>query len=159
MITGVATSAFAIKRAIFGKNGRLKAEANGGMLSGWSVDYSFNAGAGAQSIYGGGWRLLEQQDDVAEGLGLLLREVIEVSLYISVKISPRVDVEETDAVVETVSGLIVQAFKAKPELASQMMWLGISRGQGDYVDNNLETISRAAFALRVQTELSWEPQP
>jgi len=159
MITGVATAAFAVKRAIFGRNGRLKAEADGGLLTGWDVDYAYNAGAGERSIYGGGWRLLEQQDEVAEGLGLLLREVIEVSLYISVKISPRVDVEETDAAIEDVSGVIVRAFKARPELASQMMWLGISRGQGDYVDNSLETISRAAFALQVQTYVSWEPQP
>jgi len=153
-IRGVATSAFAVKRAIFE---RLRAEADGGLLAGWDVNYTFNAGAGARSMYGGGWRLLEQEEAVAEGIGLVVREVVEISLYIIVKISPRVDVSETDAVIETVSGAIVRVFARNPNLASDMTWLGIARGQGDYTDNQLETISRAAFALSAQSYLSWEP--
>lgn len=152
MIRGVATSAFAVKRAIFD---RLRDEADGGLLQGWDVSYTFNAGAGAKSMYFGGWRLLEQEQAVAEGIGLVVREVVEVSLYIGVKISPRVDVSETDAVIEAVSGLIVQALARRPKLADDMTWLGIARGQGDYTDTQLETLSRAAFALSAESYLSW----
>lgn len=156
MITGVATSAFAVKRALLGAGSRLKAEADGGLLDGWDIDYAYRGDAGSRSIYGGGWRLLEQEQAVAEGIGLVVREVVEVSLYITYKLSPKGDVEETDAVVEDVSGVVTRIFAANPNLGGDMTWLGISRGQGDY-SNDLETISRAALALRVQSYVSWVP--
>lgn len=150
-----ATIAFPAKRAILD---RLRGETDGGLLSGWDVDYAFNGGARERCIYGGGWRILSQDQGVAEDPGLVVLETVEIGFYFRVKASPPVDVADTDAVVDDASGIVARILSHNPKLGGDMTWMGIARGQGDYSQTNLETISVASFALQVQGYLSWRPE-
>jgi len=142
------------KAALFA---RLRAEAEGGLLAGWSVDYSYNGNAGAQAIYGGGWRVLSREDIIAEQRGLVVQEQIEVFLYIRYKVTPAASVEDTDAQCDAAALTIAQVMFNQPKIAGGMTWLGISTAQGDYSQTGLETISTHGYAVRIDAYSTWRP--
>lgn len=138
---------------------RLRAEADGGLLQGWAVDYAFNgnpapqAGAIQKQMYGGGWRTVS--DDAAGEHGLLMREVITVSLYLRVVARPPTDVATLDAMVKDAAAVIARVFHGQPRLTGDMTWLGLSTGQGDYAQSDDETTVIHAYALTVGSYLVW----
>ncbi len=148
------TNATRAKKALFG---RLKAEADGGLLSDVDVNYGYHGNVGLRSIYGGGWRILDQKDAVAEQSGLLVEEIVAVSLYIRVVKRPPVDVEETDAEVDEIAAVLARIFFNDPTLPGDMSWLGIASGQGDYSRTDDETISVHGYQARIGSFLSWRP--
>ncbi len=153
-MNGRLTNATRAKKAVIG---RLKAEADGGLLRDVEVHYGYHGNVGLRSIYGGGWRILEQKDAVAEGPGILVEEIVAVSLYIRVVRRPAVDVEVTDADADDVAAVLARVFAGDPNLPGDMSWLGIASGQGDYSRTDDETISVHAYQLQVGSYLSWRP--
>ena len=128
-----------------------------GLLDGVDVDYAFNGNAAALSVYGGGWRF-EQADAVAEGPGILVAELVSVSLYVRAKQGPpSVDVEETDGQADDVLTAIGRVFKAAPKLAGPLTVVGVASGQGDYSRTDDETISIQALQVQVRSQLTWGP--
>jgi hypothetical protein len=149
------TNANLAKKAIIAA---LKAAAGpAGLLDGVSVDYAYNGNVGALSVYGGGWRILEQIDAVAEGPGVLVAELVSVSLYVRALARPAVDVEETDDQADAVLTAIGTVFKAAPKLAGPLTVVGVASGQGDYSRTDEETISIQALQVQVRSNLSWGP--
>lgn len=144
------TSATAAKVAVIE---RLQEENESGLLRGLEVHYAWPGEVGLRCIYGGGTRF-EQQDATAEP-GLLRQEVVAVSLYVRVVARPAVDVKETDLAADEIGDLIGKVFRANPELAGGLTWLGISSGQQDYSRTTDETMSIHAFQVRVGAFLVW----
>jgi len=148
----ILTNATAAKKAVIAA---LQAQTDPGeLLDGVAVDYAFNGNAGPVSVYGGGWRL-DQEDAVAETPGVLVREVVSVSLYVRVVARPPVDVSVTDDQADAVAGAFGAIFKATPKLAGPLTVLGVASGQGDYSRTDDETISVHAYQVRVGSYLSW----
>lgn len=133
----------------------LKAQTGPGqLLDGVEVKYAYRANVGAQCIYGGGWRMTAE-DAVAEGVGLLVRELVTVSLYVRVVARPACDVEETDAACTTISNALGSVLMANPKLAGQLSVVGIAGGQGDYSGTDDETISIQAFQVLITSLVTW----
>lgn len=151
------TIAFAAKRAILA---RLTDSADGGLLQGWAPSYAYNAGAGPKAIYGGGWRSLQQIDQVPEEPGLVVLDIVEVSFYCQITDGAGTLVEDLDAELETMGANMVSLF-ANNRALGPMQWMSISRGQGDWNDTtspdttNGEVMARAAYAMQVQGFLTW----
>jgi hypothetical protein len=125
-----------------------------GLLDGWDVAYAFNANVGVQSMYGGGWRM-EAADDVAEGPGLLMLEVVTYSLYVRVVARPACDVEETDVIANGAATALGVVLKTNPKLAGGLSVVGIYAAQGDYSRTDDETTSIHAYQVRTMSRLSW----
>lgn len=134
----------------------LKAEADGGLLQGVSVDYEYNtASTGLEQIYFGGWR--SNQEDAAQEHGLLIDETITVSLYIRVTTRPGSSRAETDRRAKEIAKIVGRILKANPNLGG-MTWLGITTAQGDYQPTTTtETISSHAFGVQIGASLVWGP--
>lgn len=133
---------------------RLMQEAEGGLLAGVDVRYAYHKDIGLRGIYGGGWRI-EQEDAVAEQPGVLIVETVRLALYVRVVARPAGDVEDTDADAIAIGDLLVRALKADPGLAGDMKWLGIASGFGDYQQTDDETISTHAYQVRVSAHLAY----
>lgn len=125
-----------------------------GLLDGVDVHYAFHGDVGFKSIYGGGWRL-QQENAVAEAPGVLVRELVSFSLYVRVVARPPVDVEVTDADADAVGGAIGAIFKANPKPAGPFSIVGLVSGQGDYSCTGDETISVHGYQVQVASNLSW----
>lgn len=133
---------------------RLAAEADDGLLQGISVDYAWSANAGLEQIYGGGWR--STQEDAVQEHGVLLQEIVEVSVYIRVIARPPVPVQETDKRAKEIANILGRIFRRDPRLAGGMTWLGLRATQGDYTPPTTEeTISSHAYAMQVGAFVSW----
>jgi hypothetical protein len=133
---------------------RLKAEADGGLLAGVEVHYAYHGNVGPKSLYGGGWRMTAEQD-VAEQAGILVRELVTVSLYVRIVARPPTDVEETDVEADRIAGIISRIFRHDPQLAGPLAFLGIAGGQGDYSRLDDETVSVHAYQVQVGSHLSY----
>lgn len=145
------TAAVDAKTALFD---RIKAEADGGLLQGVSVDYAWNAAAGLEQIYGGGWR--STQEDAVGEHGLLMREIIEVSVYVRVTARPPVPVAETDKRCKHIAATLGRIFHNDPHLAGGMTWLGVRATQGDYTPPTTEeTVSSHAYAVQIGAFVTW----
>lgn len=144
-----------IKLALYN---RFKAEADGGLLKGWAVDYEYNANAGGNAIYFGGWRIIAREDAVAEADGLLVWETVALSFYIGAMLNPG-DVQKTDALCNTAATVIAQVMFNQPKLAGPFTWLGIQNGQGDGYTNDLGAASSThGYAALVRALVTWSPQ-
>lgn len=133
----------------------LKAQTGAGqLLDGIDVRYAYRGQIGAQCVYGGGWRM-DADDAVSEGPGVLVREIVVVSLYVRVLARPACDVEDTDATANQIGTALGSVMKANPKLAGPLTVLGISSGQGDYSTTDDETISIHAYQVRVGGMVSW----
>lgn len=133
---------------------RLKAEADGGLLDGVSVDYGYNPQAGLESVYGGGWRM-EQENTIAEQPGAAMYEVDTFSLYIRVVHRPPVDVKVTDDRGAAIAATIGRIFRNDPNLGGGLSWVGVARGQGDYSQTDDETTSIHAYQVSVSSFVAW----
>lgn len=146
------TNATAAKRAAINV---LKAQTGAGqLLDGIDVKYAYRGQVGPQCVYGGGWRM-EGEDAVAEGPGVLVRELVTVSLYVRILKRPAVDVEDTDVIADGVATAIGTVFKANPKLGGPLTVVGIGGGQGDYSTTDDETISIHAYQVRIQSFVTW----
>lgn len=132
---------------------RLKQEAASGRLAKVEVHYAWPGKVGLRCVYGGGWRF--DQEDAVEEPGILVREVVAISLYVRVLRRPACPVEVTDAEADGIGGLIGKIFRADPRLAGPFTWLGVASGQGDYSRTEHETISIHAYQVRVGSHLQW----
>jgi hypothetical protein len=145
------SNAVAAKAALFDA---LAEEAQSGLLQGLDVHYAWPGEVSAERVvYGGGFRF-EQQDAVAEQ-GVLIDEVVEVSLYVRIVKRPAVDVRETDLEAADVLDLIGTVFASRRQLAGPYTWMGVVSGMGDYSRTADETTSVLAAKARIGTRLSW----
>jgi len=125
-----------------------------GLLDGVEVHYAYHGNVGLKSVYGGGWRL-QQENAVAEAPGVLVQELVSFSLYVRVVTRPPVDVEDTDADADSIGGAIGAIFKSNPKPAGPFSIVGLASGQGDYSRTDDETISVHAYQVQVASNLSW----
>lgn len=133
---------------------RLGEEAESGRLPGIAIHYAYPGEVTDQVlVYGGGTRFV-QEDDVAEE-GLMIREIIAVSLYVRVVMRPACDVKETDLKAHAVGSLMGKVLVHNPQLAGPYTWLGIASGMSDYSRSADETISILSYQMRIGTRLSW----
>jgi hypothetical protein len=151
------TAATAAKTALFA---RLKAEAAGGLLTGWAVDYAYNGvvqpqpGAVQKQIYGGGWRSV-QTDAVGEH-GVLMDEVVSISVYLRMQAALTVgDAAAVEAMVAAGGVVIGQIFKNNPRLAGDLTWLCVTTGAGDCYPLDQEIVAVHSFAMTVGARLVW----
>jgi hypothetical protein len=151
------TAAVDAKTAVFA---RLKTEAASGLLAGWAVDYAYNGnpqpqpGATQRQIYGGGWRSV-QEDTLGEH-GVLMDEVISVSLYLRATAKlPDAVAEDVEAMVKAAGVVIGQVFKSNPRLAGDLTWLGITTGAGDCYPLDDDLVCTHSFAMTVGARLMW----
>lgn len=145
------SQAIAAKVAFFDFLGQ---EADSGRLGDVPVHYAWPGEIAAERmVYGGGARF-EQQDAVAEQ-GVLVNEVVALSLYVRVVRRPPCDVKETDLAAAAVARLIGKVFVANPRFAGPYTWLGIASGLGDYSRTNDETVSVWSYQVRIGTRFSW----
>lgn len=132
---------------------RLKGEADGGLLAGVSVDYEWSAGAGLEQIYFGGWR--SSQEDLVEEHGVLMQEIVSISMYVRVIARPPTSRRETDLRAKAIAAIVGQILKANPHLGG-MTWLGLTTTQGDYSPSTMdETISSHAYNMQVGANVVW----
>lgn len=132
---------------------RLAAEADGGLLAGVDVNYEWSGQAGLEQIYFGGWR--SNQEDAVEEHGVLMQEIITVSVYVRVIARPGTSRRETDLRAKDIGKIIGRIFKNNPHLGG-MRWLGITTTQGDYSPTTTEeTISSHAYGMQVGTYVVW----
>lgn len=127
---------------------------SGGLLDGVQVSYAAPGEMGALCLYGGGWRMV-QDDAVAETPGVLVQEELSLSWYIRATSRPRCDVSETDATCNGVATALGVVMKANPKLAGGLSLLGIAAGQGDYFNTDDETVSIFALQVRVRSMFGW----
>jgi len=153
MITGAITRMEEACQAIMG---RLKGEADGGLLEGVDVQYAYAGDFGLRAVYGGSARF-EQESAVAEQTGILNVERIVYTIYVRCVRRPSCDVELTDGDAAEIKAAIARVFASDPRLAGDMTWLGVSSGIRDYSRNDMETISIHSLDLLVGAYVSWRP--
>jgi hypothetical protein len=108
-----------------------------------------------ECVYGGGVRL-EQTDCVAEP-GVLVYEMAVVSIYIRVVVRPRCPVQETDRRCAEIARAISRDLKKEPDLDRGLfVWQGIVTGQGDYSQNDQETVSILSLGVKISSYLGFD---
>lgn len=80
-------------------------------------------------IYGGGMSFMH--DDLAEEINAVGSEVITVGVYIRA-LRPGETVEDADREVESYADAIVKVFTDQPQIAGNLTWIGVSKGNADY---------------------------
>lgn len=146
------TTAYATKTAIFAL--LEAATAVGQPLEGIGVGYAWDPELGLESIYGGGIRF-DQVDAVAEHPGILVREVVTISVYVRVEVRPPTAVQETDARAAEIGAWIATVLRMNPNLEGGATWLGITGGAGDYEQTGEGTISILAYQLRTARNITY----
>jgi hypothetical protein len=146
------TNAPLAKKAIID---RLKAQtAVGFPLEGVGVEYAYKPDLGSESIYGGGFRFTHD-NDVSEAPGIMVLEVVEVSLYIRVTARPKTSIEQTDERARVIGNTIGAMLRAEPKLAGAGTYIGIRGGQGDYEPGDDHCTSILAYNLFVGTHMGY----
>lgn len=148
------TNAINAKRQIIDLLKAQAVEGSGLPLEGILVKYGFRGDLGTKCIYGGGWRF-DQEDAVAEGPGVLVRDVSRISLYVRFVDRPSVDVEVTEAKVEVVVNTLGTILKAHPKLAGQSTIVGVNSGAGDYSVTDDETVVIHSLSVIVASLVTW----
>lgn len=132
----------------------LKTKVGAGLpLEGVDVNYAFHGQVDLKSIYGGGHRFV-QEPAVAEP-GVLVQELVTVSLYMRAVLRPATDPRETDLIVAGMGVAVGQVLKANPKLAGALSWVGIAGGQGDKSRTDDETISVLAYQIQFASLLTY----
>ena len=142
-------------QAVPGAGGTLAALAT---TYGWgqvTVAYGWTGGeVGPACVYGGSWRF-DAADEVAEGPGVLIAEVITVQLYVRTLARPPVDVEVVDVQAEALGNAVAGVCLANPQMAGQLTYLGIDGGLGDYSANGTETVAVHQYSVSYRSHLTW----
>ena len=147
------TRVYEAKKAMFDRLTGLAGE--GQPLDGIQVAYAFPGDPQLECVYGGGVRF-SHEDAVAER-GVLMAEVALVSVYIRVASKPATLVEETDARAAEIFAQLAVQLTGDPFLAGQMMFGGITQGQGDYevLPDGSQSTSILAVQARIETDLTY----
>jgi hypothetical protein len=147
------SNAVTAKQALFD---RFSAEADGGLLQGVSVSYAASGIAGNRSIYGGGWRIV-QEDGLPEQPGMLRDELTAVSVYIRVSRAPsnEFDVEAGDVECRDMANVLARICRNSPKLAGVFTWVGISAGYGDYSQTGDEIIVIHSYGFQIRSLVTW----
>lgn len=165
MGSDVSTNAYEIKTALFN---RLQMDTLAGLplgpttlpsgVSRDAVQVSYEwpgQEARLECVYGGGIRL-EQNDCVAEP-GVLVYEMATVSIYIRVVARPRCPVSKTDTRCAEIARVISRNLKKEPDLDRGLfIWEGIVTGQGDYSQNDDETVSILSLGVMIRSYLGFD---
>ena len=141
------------KKALFDRLAVLTA--TGQPLDGIQVAYAFPGDPQLECVYGGGVRF-SHEDAVAER-GVLVTEVALVSVYIRVARKPAVPVEETDTRAAEIFAQLAVQLTGNPYLAGQLMFAGITQGQGDYevLPDGSQSTSILGVQARIETDLTY----
>lgn len=146
------TNAPTLKKALIDK---LIAQTGVGMpLEDVAVAYAWRSDLGHQSIYGGGFRFTHT-DEVAEGPGIAVNELVEVTLYISVIAFPKTSVAETDDRARIIGNTIGGLLKVERNLGGVASYLGLRGGQGDYDQDDDMCKSILAYNVLLGSHLSY----
>jgi len=127
------------------------------IANGWpqvTVKYLGVGEMGGVCIYGGGWKYV--QDEAAEeGPGILVREVVDQTLYVRVGSRIERDFEVVDEWAQAVGNAIGGVLQANPKLGGNLSALGNSGGFGDYEPTDDETIATHTHTVRIGGLFGW----
>lgn len=143
----VTTKGFAAKRAVHGM-----LVANQASFGDVLIKYSAKGDFPLECIYLGGMNF-EHEQAAAEGVGLAVSEVANVSVYVRVVARPG-DVEETDLRAEAIGGVVAQVLRANAH-AGGFSSIDIAGGIGDYHATDDEAVTTLAYRFRCVSFLSY----
>lgn len=145
---------YAAKRALFAlfaANTLVLAAGTSDPITPIQVDYAEPAAMQMRCIYGGAVRF-NHTDAVAEGVGILVEETVNVGVRVRVVSRPGISVEDNDMQANAIGNAMLSLMKTST-LAAPGKWLGMSRaagipggdGFGTYEQTDDETVSTIQY--------------
>ena len=122
----VASDPYAAKRALFALLAANTGPAQA--LAGIQVAYAYPPAIGLRCIYGGGVRF-EHDDQVAEGVGILVAETVSLGVYVRVVSRPPIPGEDNDLIAAGIGAAMLGLVKSS-NLAGPGKWIGVGRAAG-----------------------------
>lgn len=158
-----ASDPYAAKRALFALFA-----ANTGVgqpLEGIQVEYAYPQAIGMKCIYGGGVRF-EHDNQLAEGIGILVAETISVGVYIRVTSRPPIPVQDNDIVAAGIGAALLGLIRSSTTLIPAGTWFGVGRaasiqggagqsGMGAYEQTENEVISTLGYQFQFGRDISY----
>ena len=142
------TKGFAAKRAVHGM-----LVANQASFGDVQIDYAAPGQFPVECVYLGGMNF-EHEPKVAEGVGLAVSEVANVSVYVRVVARPG-EVVDTDQRAEDIGAVVARVLRANAH-AGGFSSIEIAGGIGDYHRSDDEAVTTLAYRFRCVSFLSYE---